>query len=483
MSIVRDRRKHVASLEGASAGVWGQHVRGRLSARERIDVLVDTGSFRAVAPRSTRAHAGLHVPAEAVIAGRARVHRRTVYVYAQDAGTGAGALGHAPATRVQALLTRALTGPGPVIALLDSPGVPLQAGAEGLAGHAAVLGAQAGLAGRVPQVALIMGPCAGMAALVPGLADLTFMVRGTSHAFLTGPEVVRSVAQEPLSAEALGGAAVHAARSGVADGVFEDDVEGLLELRRLCTYLPAGAGEGPPRVATSDPPDRAEPSLETLVPCDPRDPFDMAELVQKVLDEEDLFELGPEHAPNLVTGLGRLAGCTVGVVANQPLVRAGCIDTRGARKGARFLRFCEQFGLPVILFCDAPGFLPGSSEEYGGLIRDAGGMLGVLAAMRVPRVYVVPRRAYGGAALAMGIDVGSACRTLAWPGAEVALMGAQAAAELIGDRVPEAGSDGRERVDGVVRPRHTRREIHRALATLRRHRPRRRGSPPGARRR
>lgn len=474
MSVPHQRHWHGSSDQSASPETWDQHARGRLTARERIEVLADPGSFRAVSARGGRSRGRADMPAEAVVAGRASVHGRPVYVYAQDPAMGGGAPGRAAAARVRALLSRAPAEPGPLIALLDSHGIPIRAGTEALAGYAGVLDAHAGLAGRVPQVALVMGPCAGIPALIPGLADLTFMVRGTSHAFLTGPEVVRTVAQEPVSAAALGGAEAHAARSGVADAVFEDGVEALLHVRRLCTHLPAGAGAEPPRVATSDPAHRSEPSLETLIPRDPRAPFDAGELLAKVLDEEDLFELGREHAPGLITGLGRLGGSTVGVVANQPRIRAGCIDRRAARKGARFLRFCERFGLPVIVLCDAPGFLPGSREEHGGLIRDAGELLGVLARMRVPRVYVVPRRAYGAAALAMGLGVGDTYHALAWPGAEVALLGARAAAELGGNRAPPSERGGPALVHRTVRPRHTRREVHRALGILHRRAARRR---------
>lgn len=429
-----------------------QHALGRLSARERIALLCDPGSFRE--HRHPKPGEGREGPAP-VLAGRGRVYGRPVYAYAHDGGVGAGALGQAMARRVEALLRAAAREPAPVVALADTRGLAREDGPGVLAAYAGVLAAHCELIGRAPQIALLAGPCPGAAALVPGLADLVFMVRGASSAYLTGPEVARAVVQEPATEASLGGASQHAP-GGLAHGVYEHEVEALLALRNLCSYLPGSSALAPPRLPTADPRERPEPSLETLLPDAAHEPFDVTELACKVLDEGEFLELQSEHAPNLVTGLGHLGGDAVGVMANQPLVDAGCIDVAAARKGARFVALCHRFNLPLLVIADAPGFMPGSAQERGGLAREAAALLYALSHLHRPRLCLVPRRAYAGAALVMGVAASGRARTLAWPGVRVGLSRGEA-------KPAPRGAGWRVR---TVAPRHTRRALCHALALL-----------------
>lgn len=453
-----------------------QHAAGRLTARERVEVLLDPESLRPLGA----GHRG------ALVAGHGTVHGRPAAVYAYGGAEWDRSFAAAQATAVCAAVAYALRRRVPLLGVLDTPGIHADAGPASLAAQARVLRALARAAGPIARIALVAGPCPGAAALSAPLSDLVFLVRGTSFAWLTGPEVARAVAQEAISPEALGGAQVHAARSGLADGVFDHEIEALLLLRRLLGFLPAGRRRGAPAWVARDPATRREPALARLLAADPAGPADMREMVLKVVDEAQLFELQAEFAPNLITGLARMAGVPVGVLANQPAVLAGCLDRAALAKATRFVRLCDRFYIPVLAFVDAPGFLPGSGEEHGGIARAAAELVQVFASARVSVVRVIPRRAWGGPALAMGL--GSVGTTLAWPQAEIGLLDAASAAELMwtekNGSLSRSSSAQRYRervaslraaraaglVDEVVEPPRTREHICRAL-----------GRPVGAR--
>ncbi|MGH6953624.1 MAG: acyl-CoA carboxylase subunit beta, partial [Alphaproteobacteria bacterium] len=370
-----------------------------------------------------------------------------------------------------------------------SGGARIQEGVDSLAGYADVFQLNVLASGVIPQVSVIMGPCAGGAVYSPAMTDFIFMVKDTSYMFVTGPDVVKTVTHESVTHEELGGAVTHTTRSGVADGAFENDLETLLQVRRFLDFLPSSNREPPPERASADPADRAEASLDTLVPDNPNKPYDMKELILKVVDEGDFFELQPDYAGNIVIGFGRMAGSTVGVVANQPLVLAGCLDIASSIKAARFVRFCDCFNIPIVTFVDVPGFLPGTAQEYGGIIRHGAKLLFAFAEATVPKVTVITRKAYGGAYDVMSSKHLRGDANYAWPTAEIAVMGPKGAVEIIfrEDRADEAKiaertEEYREKfanpfvaarrgfIDDIILPHSTRRRICRALALLRKKR-------------
>jgi propionyl-CoA carboxylase beta chain len=374
----------------------------------------------------------------------------------------------------------------PVIGLNDSGGARIQEGVASLAGYADVFQRNVLASGVIPQISLVMGPCAGGAVYSPAMTDFIFMVKDTSYMFVTGPEVVKTVTHETVTQEELGGAVTHTARSGVADLAFENDVEALLQLRRFIDFLPASNREKPPFRPTADPADRIEPSLDTLVPANPNKPYDMKELIHKVADEGDFFEIQPDYAKNIVIGLARMEGATIGIVANQPMVLAGCLDIDSARKAARFVRFCDCFNIPILTFVDGPGFLPGTSQEYGGIIKHGAKLLFAFAEATVPKVTVITRKAYGGAYDVMSSKHLRGDVNFAWPSAEIAVMGPKGAVEIIfrSDLADPAKIEARTEeyrekfanpfvagsrgfIDDVITPRGTRRRICRSLAMLR----------------
>jgi len=374
----------------------------------------------------------------------------------------------------------------PVIGLNDSGGARIQEGVASLGGYAEVFQRNVMASGVVPQISMIMGPCAGGAVYSPAMTDFIFMVKDSSYMFVTGPEVVRTVTHEEVSAEELGGAATHTGRSGVADLAFENDVDALMMLRRFFDFLPLSNREKPPLRPSDDPVDRAELSLDTLVPDHPNKPYDMKELITKTVDDGEFFELQPDYARNIVTGFGCMAGQTVGFVANQPLVLAGCLDIRSSIKAARFVRFCDAFNIPVITFVDVPGFMPGTSQEYGGIIKHGAKLLFAYAEATVPKVTVITRKAYGGAYDVMSSKHLRGDVNLAWPSAEIAVMGPKGAVEIIfrdQKSDPEALAareaeykakfanpfiaGARGYIDDVIQPHETRRRICRSLEMLR----------------
>ncbi|HZU89367.1 MAG TPA: acyl-CoA carboxylase subunit beta, partial [Stellaceae bacterium] len=369
-----EQKRAAARLGGGADRVAAQHRRGKLTARERLELLLDPGSFEEwdmfVEHRSHDFGVDRHkIPGDGVVTGYGTINGRLVFVFSQDFTVFGGSLSEAHAEKICKVMDHALHVGAPLIGLNDSGGARIQDGVASLAGYAEVFERNVLASGVIPQISLIMGPCAGGAVYSPAMTDFIFMVKDTSYMFVTGPEVVRTVTHESVTQEELGGALTHTTRSGVADLAFENDVEALLELRRFVDFLPSSNREPPPCRPATDPRERVEPSLDTLVPANPNKPYDMKELIQKVVDDGDFFEIAPDYARNILVGFARMEGSTIGIVANQPLVLAGCLDIDSARKAARFVRFCDCFNIPIVTFVDVPGFLPGTAQEYGGIIK------------------------------------------------------------------------------------------------------------------
>jgi len=486
-----EARRFAASKGGGKKRIEAQHAKGKLTARERLRVLLDPGSFEEWDPYVVHqctdfGLAEKRVPGDSVITGRGTINGRLVYVFSQDFTVMGGSLGEAHAAKIAKVMDQAVQVGAPVIGLNDSGGARIQEGVAALAGYADVFVRNVAASGVVPQLSCVMGPCAGGAVYSPAMTDFLFMVEDTAYMYVTGPDVVRAVTQQDVTHERLGGAAVHAAISGVCDRTFVNDVAALLEIRRFFDFLPSSNREPPPTRPTFDPADRVEPSLDGLVPQEAGKPYDMRELLLKVLDESDFFELQPGFAQNVLVGFGRMEGSTVGVVANQPAVLAGCLDIDSSRKAARFVRFCDAFNIPILTFVDVPGFLPGPEQEHGGLISHGAKLLFAYAQATVPKVTVITRKAYGGAYVVMSSKRLVGDVNYAWPTAEIAVMGAKGAVEILHrrDRGDPERSQRREAeyqakfanpyvaaargfVDDVIYPRETRQRLCRALATLR----------------
>jgi propionyl-CoA carboxylase beta chain len=486
-----EEKRAAARLGGGERRIEAQHARGKLTARERLELLLDPGSFEEwdmfVEHRSHDFGIDAQkIPGDGVVTGYGTVNGRLVFVFSQDFTVFGGSLSEAHAEKICKIMDQAMNVGAPVIGLNDSGGARIQDGVASLAGYAEVFERNVLASGVVPQISLIMGPCAGGAVYSPAMTDFIFMVKDSSYMFVTGPEVVRTVTHESVSQEELGGAVTHTTRSGVADLAFENDVEALLELRRFIDFLPASNRTEPPRRPTSDPRERAEPSLDTLVPDNPNKPYDMKELILKIADEGDFFEIGPDFARNIIVGFARMEGSTVGIVANQPMVLAGCLDIDSARKAARFVRFCDCFNIPIVTFVDVPGFLPGTAQEYGGIIKHGAKLLFAFAEATVPKVTVITRKAYGGAYDVMSSKHLRGDLNYAWPAAEIAVMGPKGAVEIIfradlgdAEKIEARAQEYREKfanpfvaagrgfIDDVILPRNTRRRLCRALAMLR----------------
>ena len=476
---------------GGPKRIDAQHAKGKLTARERLDLLFDAGSFEEwdmfVEHRST--DFGMdkqRIPGDGVVTGFGTVNGRLVFAFSQDFTVFGGSLSEAHAEKICKIMDKALQVGAPVVGLNDSGGARIQEGVASLAGYAEVFQRNVIASGVVPQVSLIMGPCAGGAVYSPAMTDFIFMVKDSSYMFVTGPDVVKTVTHETVTHEELGGAVTHSTKSGVSDLAFENDVEALLQLRRFLDFLPSSNRTKPPVKPTADPADRTEESLDTLIPANANKPYDMKELILKVVDEGDFFELQPGYAGNIVIGFGRMAGQTVGIVANQPMVLAGCLDIDSARKGARFVRFCDAFSIPIVTFVDVPGFLPGTAQEYGGIIKHGAKLLFAYAEATVPKVTVITRKAYGGAYDVMSSKHLRGDVNYAWPTAEIAVMGPKGAVEIIfrgdiGDaaKIEARTEEYREKfanpfvaghrgfIDDVIMPHSTRRRICRSLAMLR----------------
>jgi propionyl-CoA carboxylase beta chain len=486
-----ERRRGTAQLGGGQKRIDAQHQRGKLTARERIELLLDDKSFEEygmyVEHRCTDfGMAETKIPGDGVVTGWGTINGRTVYLFAKDFTVFGGSLSEAHAQKIMKIQDMALRNRAPIVGLFDAGGARIQEGVAALGGYGEVFLRNVLASGVIPQISVIMGPCAGGDVYSPAMTDFIFMVKDTSYMFVTGPDVVKTVTNEEVTAEELGGASVHTTRSSIADRAYENDVECLLQIRRLMDFLPSNNLSGVPVLPTIDPYDRIEISLDTLIPDHPNKPYDMKELILKVADEGDFFEIQDAFARNIITGFGRIEGQTVGFVANQPLVLAGVLDSDASRKAARFVRFCDCFNIPIITFVDVPGFLPGTAQEYGGLIKHGAKLLFAFAEATVPKVTVITRKAYGGAYDVMSSKHIRGDVNYAWPSAEIAVMGPKGAAEILyrselGDVEKLEGriKDYQDRfanpfvaaergyIDEVIMPRTTRRRIARALNMLR----------------
>ena len=371
------------------------------------------------------------IPGDGVVTGWGTVNGRAVYLFSKDFTVFGGSLSETHAQKIIKVQDMAMKARCPIIGLFDAGGARIQEGVAALGGYGEVFKRNVIASGVIPQISVIMGPCAGGDVYSPAMTDFIFMVRDTSYMFVTGPDVVKTVTNEVVTAEELGGASVHTTKSGVSDGAFENDVECLLQMRRLIDFLPSNNESGVPEWPTQDDADRIDESLDTLVPDNPNKPYDIKELILKVVDEGDFFELSSAYAKNIVTGFGRIAGRTVGFVANQPMVLAGVLDSDASRKAARFVRFCDAFGIPIVTFVDVPGFLPGTDQEYGGLIKHGAKLLFAYSQCTVPLITVITRKAFGGAYDVMAIKHVGGDVNYAWPTAQIAVMGAKGAVEII----------------------------------------------------
>ena len=396
-----EERRARARAGGGDARIEAQHKRGKLTARERLELLMDKGSFEEfdmfVEHRS--AEFGMEksrIPGDGVVTGWGTVNGRTVFAFAKDFTVFGGSLSEAHAQKIVKIQDTAMKARAPIVGLFDAGGARIQEGVAALGGYGEVFKRNVVASGVIPQISVIMGPCAGGDVYSPAMTDFTFMVRDTSYMFVTGPDVVKTVTNEVVTAEELGGALVHTSKSGIADGAYDNDVECLLQMRRLLDFLPANNAAGVPEWPSYDAIDREEKALDTLVPDSPNQPYDIKELISKVVDEGDFFELQEAFARNIVTGFGRVAGRTVGLVANQPMVLAGVLDVNTSRKAARFVRFCNAFGIAIITLVNVPGFLPGTNQEYGGLIKHGAKLLFAYSQCTVPLVTVITRKAFGG---------------------------------------------------------------------------------------
>ncbi|MBT52920.1 MAG: methylmalonyl-CoA carboxyltransferase [Mameliella sp.] len=487
---LQDRREN-ARLGGGQKRIDSQHAKGKLTARERIELLVDEGSFEEydtfVAHRCTDFGMENNRPyGDGVVTGWGTINGRMVYVFSQDFTVLGGSVSDTHARKICKIMDMAVQNGAPVIGLNDSGGARIQEGVDALAGYAEIFQRNIEASGVIPQISVIMGPCAGGAVYSPAMTDFIFMVKDTSYMFVTGPDVVKTVTNEIVTAEELGGATTHTRKSSVADGAFENDVEALAEVRRLVDFLPLHNREKPPVRPFFDEVDRIEASLDTLIPDNPNMPYDMKELITKVADEGDFYEIQRDFAGNILTGFIRLEGQTVGVVANQPMVLAGVLDIDSSRKAARFVRFCDCFEIPILTLVDVPGFLPGTSQEYNGVIKHGAKLLFAYGEATVPMVTVITRKAYGGAYDVMASKHLRADVNYAWPTAQIAVMGAKGAAEIIhradlGDPVKiQSHADAYEDrfanpfiaaergfIDEVIQPRSTRRRVAKAFAMLR----------------
>src|ERR671931_493013 len=439
-------RKTESLLGGGEQAIEKQHERGKLTARERIELLLDKGSFVETDPLARHRVRDFDLEkrrpyGDGVVTGWGTIDGRKVFVFSQDFTVFGGALGEVFAEKVCKIMDLAAATCAPVIGINDSGGARIQEGAASLAGYGYIFDRNVRSSGVIPQVSLIMGPCAGGAVYSPAITDFIYMVRETSHMFITGPEVIRTVSGEDVTFEQLGGAVTHASRSGVCSFIAEDEEDCLAQVRYLLSFLPANNLEDPPAYTASDDPDRRDDSLNEVVPASSREPYDMRAVIQKVVDDGEFYEVQPLCAMSILVGFTRLDGTSVGVVANQPKVLAGTLDIESSEKAARFIRFCDAFNVPLVTFVDVPGFLPGTAQEYGGIIRHGAKLLYAYAEATVPKLTVITRKAYGGAYVVMNSKHLRADVSYAWPTAEIAVMGPEGAVNIVMRREIEAASD------------------------------------------
>ena len=491
------RRRHAAADAGGGEQRRAkQHAEGKLSARERIELLLDEGTFEETDKlvRHRSHDFGMQdqvVDGDGFVTGWGHIHGRPAYVFAQDFTVFGGSLSEANARKIVKIMDLAVKTGAPVIGLNDSGGARIQEGVLSLAGYADIFLRNTLSSGVVPQISAVMGPCAGGAVYSPALTDFTFMVEKTSYMFVTGPEVIKTVTHEDVTKEELGGAMTHNSVSGVAHFLAHDDAECLRMIRELMSYLPQNNLDGPPRVAPTDPADREDAELDTLVPSASNQPYDMKDVIRRIADHGQFFEVQEHWARNIVIGFARMDGRSVGIVANQPAFLAGCLDIDSSSKAARFVRFCDAFNIPILTFEDVPGFLPGTAQEFGGIIRHGAKLLYAYAEATVPKITIVTRKAYGGAYCVMGSKHLRTDVNLAWPTAEIAVMGPEGAVNIVYRRELSAAppeqqevlrrekiEEFRERfanpfvtaelgfLDDVIEPRQSRPRIIRALKLL-----------------
>jgi len=486
-----ETRRNAARMGGGEKRIAAQHSKGKLTARERIELLLDDGSFEEfdtfVTHRCTDFGMEKDRPAgDGVVTGWGTINGRLVYLFSQDFTVMGGSVSETHGKKICKIMDMAVQNGAPIIGINDSGGARIQEGVGSLAAYGEVFQRNITASGVVPQISMIMGPTAGGAVYSPAMTDFIFMVKDSSYMFVTGPDVVKTVTNEHVTAEELGGAATHTKKSSVADAAFENDVEALAEVRRLVDFLPLHNREKPPVRPFFDDVNRVEESLDTLVPDNPNMPYDMKELITKLADEGDFYEIQEEFAKNILTGFVRLEGSTVGVVANQPMVLAGCLDIDASRKAARFVRFCDAFDIPLLTLVDVPGFLPGTSQEYGGVIKHGAKLLFAYGEATVPKVTVITRKAYGGAYVVMSSKNLNGDFNYAWPTSEIAVMGAKGATEIIHradlndpEKLAKHTQDYEDRfanpfvaaekgvIDEVIMPHSTRKRVCRAFASLR----------------
>lgn len=485
-----EERRQSARSGGGEARINAQHEKGKLTARERIELLVDKDSFEEydMFKEHRSVDFGMEntkIAGDGVVIGSGTVNGRLIFIYSQDFTVFGGSLSETHAEKICKIMEMAMKNGAPVIGINDSGGARIQEGVSALAGYAEVFQRNIMASGVVPQISLIMGPCAGGAVYSPAITDFIFMVKDSSYMFVTGPDVVKTVTNEVVTQEELGGATTHTVKSGVADNAYENDLEAIKQTRRFIDFLPLSNKEQPPTRQSFDQHSRAELSLDSLIPDNPNKPYDMHELIRKTVDEGDFFEIQPTFAKNIITGFARIEGSTLGIVANQPMVLAGCLDNDASRKSARFVRFCDCFNIPIVTFVDVPGFLPGTAQEYGGVIKHGAKLLFAYGEATVPKITIITRKAYGGAYDVMASKHLRGDLNFAWPTAEIAVMGAEGAVKIIFreeakdqeklEAKTQEYSDKfanpfvaarRGYIDDVIMPHATRRRVSRGLRML-----------------
>ena len=486
-----NNRRILAKLGGGQKRIDAQHSRGKLTARERIEILLDQGSFEEFDMFVTHRCSDFDMdladrpPGDGVVTGWGTINGRVVFVFAKDFTVLGGSLSETHAQKITKLQDMALKNRAPIIGIFDAGGARIQEGVAALAGYGEVFYRNVLSSGVIPQISVIMGPCAGGDVYSPAMTDFIFMVRDTSYMFVTGPDVVKTVTNETVSSEELGGASIHTVKSSVADGGYANDVEALLQVRRFIDFLPSSNSEKPPEWPNFDDVNRLDLSLDSLVPDNPNQPYDMKELIYKTIDEGDFFEIQENHAKNIIIGFGRIEGKTIGIVANQPMVLAGVLDIDASKKAARFVRFCDCFNIPIVTYVDVPGFLPGTAQEYGGLIKHGAKLLFAYAEATIPKVTIITRKGFGGSYVVMSSKHIGGDINYAWPSAQIAVMGASGAVEIIfksdignPDKIQLRKKEYEDRflspfvaaergyIDEIISPRDTRRRLARALALL-----------------
>ena len=483
-----------AHLGGGQRRIDAQHEKGKLTARERLELLLDPGSFYEIDEFVTHRATGFgmeekHYLGDGVVTGWGMIDGRLVYVFAQDFTVMGGSLGQAHGAKICKVMDLAMKNGAPLIGINDSGGARIQEGVDSLWAYGEIFARNTLASGVIPQISVIMGPCAGGAVYSPAITDFVFMVEGTSHMFITGPAVIKAVTREEVTQEELGGAMAHNVKSGVAHFAAPDEKSCLAQVRRLLSFLPQNNVEDPPYVSPTDDPQRMDEALDSLVPDDPSKPYDMKEIIARVVDEGEFMEVHEHFAQNLIVGFARLDGYPVGIVAQQPMVLAGVIDIDASDKGARFIRFCDCFNIPLVTFCDTPGYMPGVAQEHGGIIRHGAKMLYAYAEATVPKVAVITRKAYGGAYIVMSSKHLRGDVNLAWPSAEIAVMGPEGAVNVVFSRDLEVAEDKEARqaeliqeyrdkfanpyvaaargyLDAVIAPHETRPRLIQALRML-----------------